>query len=57
MHPRQPAANRAHSANHCLVERGIATLKNWRVLTRVRVSPHRVTHYARAILTLELKMR
>ncbi|MGZ3146567.1 transposase [Lentzea chajnantorensis] len=55
--PGQRAANRAHSALRCLVERGIATLKNWRVLTRVRASPHRVTTYAHAILTLEQHTR
>lgn len=55
--PGRRAANRAHSAVRCLVERGIATLKNWRVLTRVRASPERVTHYARAILTLEQRTR
>lgn len=55
--PGRKAANRAHSAIRCLVERGIATLKNWRVLTRVRASPERVTTYARAILTLEQRTR
>jgi hypothetical protein len=55
--PGRRAANRAHSAIQRLVERGIATLKNWRVLTRVRASPERVTTYARVILTLEQRTR
>jgi len=55
--PSYKAANNAHSALRCRVERGIATLKNWRVLTRVRTSPEQVTHYARAILVLEQQTR
>ena len=50
--PACKAANNAHAAVRCRVERGFATLKAWRVLTRVRASPERVTHYARAILIL-----
>jgi hypothetical protein len=55
--PSYKDANRAHSALRCRVEHAFATLKNWRVLTRVRASPDRVTHYARAILVLERDTR
>lgn len=55
--PSYKAANNAHAAVRCRVERGFATLKAWRVLTRVRASPERVTHYARAILVLEQHTR
>jgi hypothetical protein len=50
--PMYKAANHAHAALRCLGERGFAELKTWRVLTRVRASTDRVTHYARAILHL-----
>jgi hypothetical protein len=50
--PAYKAANNAHSALRCHVERGFAALKTWRVLTRVRAGTERVTHYARAILHL-----
>lgn len=57
--PRQPlppaykAANQAHSAARAPGERGFATLKAWRVFTRVRCCPHRITTLAKAVLTLE----
>ena len=35
-------------------ERGFATLKTWRILTKVRCCPCRVGHLAKAILTLHL---
>lgn len=50
--PAYKAANNAHSALRCHVERGFAALKTWRVLTRVRAGTERVTHYTRAILHL-----
>jgi hypothetical protein len=50
--PAYKAANNAHSALRCHVERGFAALKTWRVLTRVRAGTERVTAYARAILHL-----
>lgn len=46
-------ANTAHAQIRGLGERGFATLKNWRVLTRARCSTHRVTTLAKAIHTLE----
>jgi hypothetical protein len=57
--PRQPlpptykAANKAHAAARGRGERGFATLKAWRIFTRVRACPHRTTHLAKAVLTLE----
>lgn len=47
------AANTAHTKVRAPGERGFATLKTWRILTRVRCSTHRVTTLAKAILTLE----
>lgn len=55
--PAYQAANNAHSALRCHVEHGFARLKNWRVLTRVRASTHRVTTYVHAILVLEQNTR
>ncbi|WET78543.1 transposase family protein [Amycolatopsis sp. QT-25] len=57
--PKRPLGPAYTQANTTLAavrgrgERGFATLKNWRVLTRVRTSTHRVTALAKAILTLE----
>jgi DDE superfamily endonuclease/Helix-turn-helix of DDE superfamily endonuclease len=55
--PSYKDANQAHAALRCRVEHAFATLKNWRVLTRVRAGTDRVTHYARAILTLQRHTR
>jgi DDE superfamily endonuclease len=44
-------ANTAHAQIRGLGERGFATLKNWRILSRARCSTHRVTTHAKAILT------
>jgi hypothetical protein len=35
-------------------ERGFATLKTWRIFTKVRCCPQRVGALANAVLTLEL---
>ncbi|AXB43864.1 transposase family protein [Amycolatopsis albispora] len=51
--PAYKAANNALARVRSRGERGFATLKNWRVLTRARCSTHRVTTLAHAILTLE----
>ncbi|RSM82881.1 IS5/IS1182 family transposase [Amycolatopsis sp. WAC 01375] len=51
--PAYKAANTAHAATRGRGERGFATLKNWRILTRARCSTHHVTTHAKAILTLE----
>lgn len=46
-------ANKVHSAIRSRGERGFATLKTWKILTRVRACPRRVGPLAQAILTLE----
>ncbi len=46
-------ANRIHAAIRARGEQGFATLKNWKVLIRVRTCPQRVGPIAQAILTLE----
>jgi DDE superfamily endonuclease len=51
--PGQKTANQAHNALRGIGERGFATLKAWRILTRVRACPYRITNIAKAILTLE----
>jgi hypothetical protein len=51
--PGQKAANHAHATLRGPGERGFATLKTWRILTRVRACPYRITTIAKAILTLQ----
>lgn len=46
-------ANRTHAATRTRGEQGFATLKHWKILTRVRTCPRRVGPIAQAILTLE----
>jgi hypothetical protein len=46
-------ANTAFAAARAPGERGFATLKTWRILTRIRCCPHRITNLAKAVLTLE----
>lgn len=48
----QKTANKVISAARALVEHGFAHLKNWRVLTKLRVSPARATNLLRALLVL-----
>lgn len=48
------AVNCAHARIRAVGERGAATLKNWRVLRRIRCCPHRGTALVAAILTLHL---
>ncbi|ANZ13578.1 transposase [Streptomyces noursei] len=50
----QQAVNRAHAKIRALGERAMATLKNWRLLRKLRCSTTRITHTAQAILTLTL---
>ncbi|NUK85929.1 transposase family protein [Streptomyces lunaelactis] len=45
-------ANRVLAAGRVPVERGFAHLKNWRILTKLRTDPARVTHLFRALLVL-----
>lgn len=51
--PGQRTANTALARTRAPGERGFATLKNWRILTRTRCCPHRITALAKAIHTLE----
>lgn len=53
LNPGQRVANTALARVRAPGERGFATLKAWRILTRVRCSPHHVTALAKAIHTLE----
>lgn len=57
----RPQAHQAQKAHNRMVnsvrgpgERGFATLKAWRILTKVRCCPQRVGALAKAVLTLEL---
>ncbi|MFF3404017.1 transposase family protein, partial [Streptomyces sp. NPDC002659] len=50
---RQRSLNRAHAPLRYPVERGMATLKHWRIFRHARCSPNRLTPAAKAILTLE----
>ncbi|KPI02433.1 hypothetical protein OV450_4683 [Actinobacteria bacterium OV450] len=50
----QRSLNRAHARFRYPVERGVATLKRWRIFRRARCSPNWLTSAAKAVLTLEL---
>jgi hypothetical protein len=50
--PAQHQANRALSAARAPVEHGFSDLKNWRILTRLRLSPAKATMLLRALLVL-----
>lgn len=45
-------ANRAHARIRSRGERAIATLKNWKILAKLRCCPRRATPIAQAILVL-----
>lgn len=49
---RQRAVNRSHARLRARGERAIATLKTWKVLTRLRCCPRRATAIVQAILVL-----
>jgi hypothetical protein len=49
---RQKAVNRAHAKIRARGERAIATLKTWKVLTKLRCCPRRATAIVQAILVL-----
>ncbi|MET8249366.1 transposase family protein [Streptomyces sp. NPDC005202] len=49
----QRSLNKAHARLRYPVERGMATLKRWRIFRHARCSPNRLTSTAKAILTLE----
>jgi hypothetical protein len=48
----QKAVNRAHARIRAIGERTNATLKDWRVLTKLRCCPRRATAIIQAILVL-----
>ncbi|GLW30622.1 hypothetical protein Areg01_35620 [Actinoplanes regularis] len=48
----QKKVNRAHARIRAIGERANATLKTWKVLTKLRCGPHRATVVAQAILVL-----
>ncbi|MBW8802029.1 MAG: transposase, partial [Streptomyces sp.] len=51
--PTEKTLNRALAAARAPVERGVASLKSWRIFRRSRCSPNRMTSIVKAILTLE----
>ncbi|MFC9091279.1 transposase family protein [Streptomyces sp. NPDC048231] len=50
----QQAVNRAHARIRALGEQAMATLKNWRLLRKLRCSTTRITSLVQAVLTLHL---
>ncbi|MBC7273016.1 IS5 family transposase [Streptomyces albogriseolus] len=48
----QQAVNRSQAKIRALVEQAMATLKNWRLLRKLRCSTTRITHLVQAVLTL-----
>ena len=49
---REKAVNRSHAKIRAIGERAIATLKTWKVLTKLRCCPRRATAIVQAILVL-----
>jgi DDE superfamily endonuclease len=50
----QRDVNRAHARIRAIGERAVATLKSWKVLSKLRCCPHRATALVQAILVLQL---
>jgi DDE superfamily endonuclease len=50
----QQAVNRSHTKIRALVEQAMATLKNWRLLRKLRCSTTRITSLVQAVLALHL---
>jgi hypothetical protein len=50
---RQKEVNRAHARIRALGERAVATLKTWKILTKLRCCPRRATAILQAILVLQ----
>jgi hypothetical protein len=48
------AVNRSHAKIRALVEQAVATLKNWRLLRKLRCSTSRITALVQAVLSLHL---
>ncbi|MFE1356514.1 transposase family protein, partial [Kitasatospora phosalacinea] len=51
----QRSLNQAHARLRYPVERGVATVKRWRIFRHARCSPNWLTSAAKAVLTLELQ--
>ncbi len=49
----QRAVHRAHARIRACGERAVATLKTWKILTRLRCRPHRATTIVQTILVLQ----
>ena len=49
----QRSLNKAHARLRYPVERGVATLKRWRIFRHARCCPKYLTSAAKAVLTLE----
>ncbi|GAA4102493.1 hypothetical protein HNR30_009104 [Nonomuraea soli] len=49
----QKSVNRAHARIRAIGERAVATLKAWKILTRLRCCPRRATAIVQAILVLQ----
>ncbi|TMR88520.1 transposase family protein [Nonomuraea basaltis] len=50
----QRDVNRAHARIRAIAERAVATVKYWKVLTKLRCCPHRATALVHATLVLQL---
>jgi hypothetical protein len=50
---RERALNKAHARMRCPVERGVATVKRWRIFRHARCGPNWLESAAKAVLTLE----
>jgi hypothetical protein len=50
----QKDVNSSHARIRALCERAVATLKAWRVLTKLRCCPRRATAIVQATLVLQL---
>jgi hypothetical protein len=46
--------NRSHAEIRALVEQAMATLRNWRLLRKLRCSTTRITALVRAVIALHL---
>ncbi len=44
--------NSSHAKIRCLGEQAMATLKGWRLLSKLRCSTNRITHIVKAVLAL-----
>ncbi|MFI9825984.1 transposase family protein [Streptomyces sp. NPDC052013] len=49
----EKSLNKAHARLRSPVERGVATVKRWRIFRQARCSPNRLASAAKAVLTLE----